>query len=47
MDPRTTCSGTILAWSSISTEENPADGELEDAEEDPFQDLGADSELED
>ena len=31
----------------LPTEENLADGELEDAEEDPFQDLDADSELED
>ena len=31
----------------LPTEANQADGELEDAEEDPFQDLDADSELED
>ena len=31
----------------LPTESNQADGELEDAEGDPFQDLDADSELED
>ena len=31
----------------LPTEQNQTDGELEDAEEDPFQDLDTDSELED